>query len=121
MKKGRNVSNTILTIVLGFTILYLLTEWKSFIFLSCIIGLIGILSPYLSEKIDWFWWKLSWLLSLIVPNILLSIVFYLFLFPIAILARILSKRDPLKLRNNENSTYVCRNDEIKKETFERPW
>ena len=42
------------------------------------IGLAGILSDTLSNKIEWVWMKLSHILSLIVPSVLLTILFTLY-------------------------------------------
>ena len=75
----------------------------------------------LAEKIDFLWMKLAWVLSLIIPNILLSAIFYLFLFPIALLSRIFGNNDPLHLKNKGDSNYVDNEKEFDKASFEKPW
>ena len=65
--------------------------------------------------------KLSWLLSLIVPNIILSIIFFLFLFPIALLSRMTKKEDQLRLKNIYQSTFKEVNKTFDKKSFENPW
>jgi hypothetical protein len=115
-----NSKSTILVISTGFLILYLIFSWKWAIIVSLTAGIIGILSPYLSRKIEWLWMKLSKLLGYIVPNILLSIVFYFFLFPISVLYRIFNK-DPLMLSKKYNSYFTDINRNIDKKSLEKLW
>jgi hypothetical protein len=111
---------TILVIVVGFMLIYLKFHWKWAIITSLIVGLIGIISPFLSRQIDWLWMKLSLVLSYIVPNILLSIVFFVFLFPIAIISR-LFKKDPLMLSKNYKSYFIDINKSVDNKSFEKIW
>lgn len=122
MKKVRsNPINTILTISVGFTIIFLITHWEWIIWVSLIIGLIGMFSPYFSKIVDFLWMKLAYVLSLIIPNIILSGIFYFFLFPIAFLSKLFGKKDPLILTNRLKSTYVNTNKSFDKKSFEKLW
>ncbi len=112
---------TCLTISVGFLVAYLITKAHWALLVALVIGLIGVLSGFLAKKVDWLWMKLTWILSLIVPNILLGAVFYLFLFPIALLARVFGKKDPLLLNNSKASTYTSENKVFDKASFENPW
>ncbi len=112
---------TVLTICVGFVGFYLLYKQIWLLQASFIIGLAGILSTFIREKIDYIWQKLIKILSLIVPNILMSIVFYVFLFPISMLAKFFSKNDPLMLKNKGSSTFVDSQKEYVKAYFEKPW
>jgi hypothetical protein len=116
-----DTAKTVLTISVGFLVLYLLFHLKWALTVSLIIGLTGILSDYLSKKVVFVWLKLSWILSLIVPNIILTVVFFLFLFPIAILSRIFGQKDTLKLRHTSGSLFKDYNKQFDKASFERPW
>ena len=75
----------------------------------------------LSKMIDFVWMKLTFVLSLIVPNILLSIIFYLFLFPVSLFSKLFSNKDPLKLKNPNQSVFKTVNKEFDPNTFENPW
>ena len=119
MKKDSSKS-TILVIVIGFLVLYLAFALKWMLLVSVIVGLVGISSTYLSEKIEWVWMKLAKVLSYIVPNIILSILFFLFLFPISLLAKI-SGKDPLMLSSKHKSYFVDINKELDKKYFEKIW
>ena len=112
---------TILTISVGFLVVFLATEWKWAIYISLIIGLIGMFSPFLSKKVDFLWMKLAWVLSLIVPKVLLSLIFYLFLFPIAALSKLFGAKDPLMLKNSNESTFRTEERVFEKSTFEKMW
>jgi hypothetical protein len=120
-KNNSDPIKTVLTITVGFILIYLITKWNWTILVSFIIGLIGIFSIYLSKKIDLVWMKITWLLSLIVPNILLGAIFYLFLFPISLLARLFRKNDPLNLKNKTSSNFKSTNKIFDKSSFEHPW
>lgn len=123
MKKNSktNPAKTVLTISTGFVLVFLVTKLKWALSVSLILGIAGVSSDYLSKKIDFLWMKLSWLLSLIVPSILLGIIFYLFLFPISILSRLFGKKDPLKLRNSSDSVFITLDKEFDKASLEKPW
>lgn len=105
LKKSEPVK-TMLVISMGFLLIFLLTHLQWALFISFAIGLVGVFSAYLSKKVDFLWMKLSYLLSLIVPNILLGAVFYLALFPISALSKLFRKKDPLILSNRLKSTYT---------------
>ena len=112
---------TCLTISVGFLVVYLITKAQWPLTVALVVGLIGMLSGFLAKKVDWLWMQLARALSFIVPNILLSAVFYLFLFPVALLARLFGKSDPLLLKNSKSSTYKAENKVFEKESFENPW
>jgi hypothetical protein len=65
--------------------------------------------------------KLAKVLSFIVPNILLSVIFYCFLFPIAILSKVLGNKNGLQLKNRSNSLWIKKNIQIEKVSFEKMW
>ena len=112
---------TILTISMGFLIVYLFTKWNWAITVSLVVGLIGIFSSYLSEKVNFLWMKLAFVLSLIVPNIILGAIFYFFLFPIALISKLFRKKDPLILKNRLSSTFIVRDKLFNKADFEHVW
>lgn len=116
-----NPAKTVLTISVGFLIVFAITKWQWSLNVAIIVGLIGVLSNYLSEKIEFLWMKLTWVLSKIVPNILLSALFFLFLFPVAVLSRIFGKKDPLNLKNTKPSMFHTGDNVFSKSSFEKPW
>ncbi len=122
MKKAKSdPTKTVLAISVGFTVIFLITNLKWLIIVSLIIGVTGLFSTYLSKKIDYLWMKLTWLLSLIIPNILLGAVFFFVLFPISFLSKLFRKKDQLMLSNKLKSTYIVSNKSFDKRSFEKPW
>jgi hypothetical protein len=89
--------------------------------ISIIIGLVGVISDSASLIIDKIWFKISHILSLIVPNILLGLIFYLILFPISLLSRLFGNKDALNLKNNTKTLFINKNSIFKAKSFEQPW
>ena len=122
MKKIKtDTTKTMLVISSGFILIYLIWDWDWAIYTALIISLTGILSAYLSRKVVFLWMKLSWLLSMIVPNVLLAIVFYLVLFPVSLVAKLLHSKTQLVLKNKTQSFFVDCDKEFDKGSFEKPF
>ena len=113
--------STILVLVVGFIIIYAYSKNYNFLRISIIIGLVGVISDSVSLIIDKIWFKISYILGLIVPNILLGLIFYIILFPIALLSRIFGNKDALNLKNNTNTLFINKNSIFKSKSFEQPW
>tara|TARA_Y100000768_G_C23837057_1_gene614280 strand:+ start:272 stop:682 length:411 start_codon:yes stop_codon:yes gene_type:complete len=80
-----------------------------FIFLS-----FGILFPVLIKPIYALWMILGSILGSLMTIVILTFIFYLIMFPISIIARILKKNFlELKLNKNANSYWNDRNTNIK--------
>ena len=111
---------TILTISMGFLILHLLFSWEWAVIVSLVVGVTGLMSSYLSRKIEWVWMKFAKILGYIIPNILLSIVYYLLLFPLSALSKLFNK-DPLMLSGEYTTYFIDIKKEIDKKSFEKIW
>lgn len=120
-QKASNPAKTVLTIVVGFLLVYLITKWKWSLSVAFFVGLAGVLSDFISKQIDFVWMKLTLVLSYIVPNIVLSLIFYLFLFPIALLNKLFGKKDPMHLKNRVPSLFKSNNTVFDKAYFEKHW
>lgn len=119
--KATNPAKTVLIITLGFGVLFLVTKHNWMLYVGLGVGLLGAISAFLAEKIDWIWTKIGWILSKIVPNIIMTIIFYLVLTPTAVLSRLLGKKDPMDLKNNASSLFKTKSTTFTKESFEKPW
>ncbi len=109
-----------LVITTGFLALHLIYSWHWAVYVSLAAGLIGIVSPYLSRKIEWIWMKLGKLLGYVVPNILLGLVFFLILFPISLISKIFRK-DPLMLSRQYESYFVKIDKAVEKDDLRKIW
>ncbi len=118
--KQMNTTKTILVISMGFLILYLIFGWQWAVIVSLIVGLTGVFSNYLSALIEKGWMKLALLLSSIVQPVILTMVFYLFLFPVSLVSRIFTK-DPLRLSGKYDSYFINTDKEFNKQSFEKIW
>ena len=119
--KKTSPANTVLTIVTGFVIIFMMTKKEWAIYVALVVGIAGLLSPALASLIDKVWMKIGVVLSYIVPNILLSLVFFLFLTPIALISRLFKKKDALTLVNPKGSVYNERNKLFEANDLENPW
>jgi hypothetical protein len=85
-----------------------------------VLGIACILFKAIAYYIHVMWMSVAQLMGLIVPNILLIIIFYLFLFPFAVLSRMIAKKDPLILKNTSGSTFFKYDKIFTKESLINP-
>ena len=96
-KDGGKITETILVIAMGVLLLGLIYDQKILLIISLSVGAVGIFIKPLASLISYGWDMLSKLLSLIVPQILLGVIFFIFLTPLALLYKIF-KGDGLSLK-----------------------
>lgn len=116
-----NPIKTVLTISIGFGIIFLLSDLRWCIYTSLTIGILGLSSNKIAEFIDFLWMKLAKVLSYIIPNILLSVIFYVFLFPLSILSRTFGNKDPLQLKGKNTTLWINTSNQNDTNTFEKMW
>ena len=121
METKSNPHLTILSIVFGLLIFFLITENKYILYCSIILSALSIFSLSLSKYIEIIWFKLSLVLSKIIPNILLTIIYYLILTPIGIFTKIFNVRSEFIFKNQKNSTFKNQRKSFEKESFKRAW
>lgn len=112
--------STVLVICMGFLVLYLIFGWKWALYTSLGVGVLAIASSFLSKKIEWAWGKLSLILGYIVPNILLSVIFFFFLLPLSLIAKLFNK-DTLMRSKKYNTYFIDVNKAMDKASFEKTW
>ncbi len=111
---------SILGIVIGFLILYVLFNSKVLLYIPMILGLSALLFKPAAAIIERAWMFIVKLIGFINSYVLLSIIFFLFLFPIAFLYR-LFKGDTIMLKNKANSFFKERNHVYSKKDLMNPW
>lgn len=116
-----NPSQTLLVICTGLVLVYFIINIQWILYVSFGLGLLAVLSDWFSKKVELIWFKFTYLLSLIVPNILLGLVFYLILTPVAFLATIFKKKDALLLKKPEKSAYQTIKKTYQPVDLENPW
>ena len=116
-----NPSKTILTISTGLLLIFILTKTQWFLYSSLVIGLIGVFVEKLSYLIEKLWFKIANIIGHIAPNIILSVFYYLVLFPIAVLSKIFKTNQHFILKNEESSTYLKVKKVFDSKDLINPW
>lgn len=112
---------TLLVIVIGLTAISWIFKISWLVEVAFGIGLLSIFIPPFAKAVEWGWLKLALGLGYVNSRILLSVIFFVFLMPIAFVARLFSK-DPLMLKSkNLASVYVDRDHLFTKEDLENIW
>ncbi len=110
----------ILVISIGFLIVFLIKDIKLFLYVSVSVGLVGIFIKPLAKMIATFWFKLGDWLGWIVSKLVLSVIFYFIVFPVASLYKLFNN-DPLKIRRCEKSLWTERNFKYTSEDLKNSW
>ena len=121
MKIKSNPSLSVLTIVFGLLVFNYFFENKNIFYVVLIISGLGVFSLKISSIIEKIWFKISFILSQIIPNILLTVIFFLTLTPIAVLSKLFRAKTDFNLKNDQLSMFIKKNKKFNKESFERAW
>jgi hypothetical protein len=112
---------TILVIVTGLLVIALIVKIHWLLMMAMAISVVSVFIPAAAKSIEWFWLKLAQGLGWINSRILLSLVYFLFLLPVAWVSRLFTK-DPLALKNRKTtSLFVTRNHLYTKKDLENIW
>jgi len=110
-----------LVIVTGLVVLYFIFKSHYFLIAAAVIGVLSIAIPAAGDLIVKGWYKLAEILGAINGRILLSLVFFVVLFPVAAIAK-LGKKNPLALkREAKDSVFVERNHKYAAKDLEQVW
>ncbi len=112
-----------LVICTGLLVLYWFFDNLYFLITATAIGVVALLSPFLAGKIAWLWYKLAEILGRINGFIILTVLFFLFLTPLAWLSKFF-KKDGLQLKRKtdpEDSYFIERNHTFSKKDLENLW
>lgn len=121
MNEKINPYKTTLTIVTALLIIYLYNHLALFLYAALVIGLFAIFSSYLNNKIAFYWMKLAEILGLIFPKILLTVLYFFVLTPLALLSKLGRKKNFLQLKNSQDSLFLNVKKTFPKQDFEKMW
>lgn len=116
----QKVYKNILVLIAGFCVLQLLFGGKVFISIAVSVLLLSSISQKATIIIDKSWLWFGEKIGKVNAAILLFLVYYLLLTPIAFLARIGSK-DPLQLKAPEKSNFVFKSHKYTSDDLKNPW
>lgn len=111
---------SIIVIALGFTIIGLVIEAEWPFYVAITVSGAAVLSDRAAAFINKIWFGLAKVLGFINSRILLTIIYYLFLLPLAIISRMTGKKS-IELKKNDASYFVERNHPYSKADLENPW
>jgi hypothetical protein len=119
MKERLKDLENALVIVTGGVVLYWFSRWEGWWLPAGRNS--DVKTPRLGGWISMLWMKLALLLGKVIPVVLLALVYFLFLFPVAMLAR-LFRGDPLRLKiPGEQSFWIKREHFYTAGDLEKPW
>ncbi len=104
IKTDHETPKTQLVIVVGLLLIASIFDSEYIAYASLSIGLISLIIPQAGYGIVWAWYKLAEILSRIVNPIVLGLLYFLFITPIAFLFRLFGN-DPLSLKKPQESVF----------------
>jgi hypothetical protein len=84
------------------------------------LGFLFLLIPPLGNAIVWAWYRLAFVMSLVVNPVVLGAVYWVFITPIAILFRLVGN-DPLQKKRAGDTTYSTREKTYTSRDLKYPW
>lgn len=121
MKKNKDSTKVIMTLVVVLLVLFYFYRNKYFLLTAGSLGLVGISSDYLSGLIASGWIWLAGLLGKIMPKIILFALYFLFFTPYSLILK-MTRKNPLDLRSTGMKTfYKERNHRYTKDDLKNPW
>jgi hypothetical protein len=120
-RTSRQQIQTILVILLSLLIGWKWTSDLLFFYVSVLLSVVVLFSERAMFGIDFLWMKLTWLLSQIIPRVILSMLFYFFLTPLALLSRIFGDNDPLQIKRPTNTLFRVEEPLRGPSSFEKMW
>ena len=123
MKKPKSDPyKTLLVIYLGLSICYLVWNNEWLIILGLTVSLVSLISIKIAHKFEEIWFKLSEILGLFIPNIILTIFYFFILFPFSLLSKIFSKsKNNFNKKKTISTNYVIVKKSFKAKDFNNPW
>ncbi|HKK88772.1 MAG TPA: hypothetical protein VJ917_07975 [Saprospiraceae bacterium] len=116
-----NPYQTALTIVAGLLMLYVWKEWRFAFVAALVVSLAALMSRTIALWLERAWFGLAGVLGRVVPPLVLSLVFFLFLVPVALASRWFRSKDPLMIHDQCNSTWRKVDKDFSRADMEKPW
>lgn len=111
---------TQLVIVVGLLVIAAILQSETPVYIALGIGLLCLIFKAAGDWIVWGWYKLAELLSRVVNPVVLGVLYFIFITPIALLFRAFGN-DPLQLKRPKGSLYELREKKFGKEDLTKPF
>lgn len=115
-----NYRETCLVIMTGLLVFWMIYQVKVLVTIAIAIGIIGAFIPTLAGWIHWVWYKIADVMGWVMSKVLLSAIFFLFLFPLALIYRMFNK-DNLQLKKKPDSYWTNRQHAYSAKDLENVW
>ncbi|OFX72052.1 MAG: hypothetical protein A2X12_02290 [Bacteroidetes bacterium GWE2_29_8] len=112
---------TILTIITFLLIIYFFTNIKLLITGAIVLGLISMLSYKVTTFIHYVWFKIAEGMGYVMSRLLLTLIFYVILFPIALLSKLFGNKSYIIKNKKADSYYFIRNHAYTAKDLENMW
>ena len=119
MKKEKQLE-AIVVIVTGMILLYFVYKSLVFLYIGFGVGVSGIAVKPLAKLIATAWYKLGDLLGLVVSKVVLGLMFYVLLTPIAFFHNLFNK-DILHLKRSTGSLWIKRDHNYQAKDLKNTW
>lgn len=125
MNRQKNLE-TILVLVLALIAAYWLLQHRLgdrapyLLYTALAVGLTGLFIPWLAAQLHWAWMKLAEGMGWVMSKIILTIVFFVILVPLALLSRLFGKKSTM-LNRQTDSYYTVRNHSFEKKNLGQVW
>ena len=87
---------------------------------ALVVGALFLVFPIFGNAMVWAWYRLAFLMSLVVNPVVLGAVYWIFITPIALLFRLFGN-DPLQKKRAGNTTYSTREKTYTAKDLKYPW
>jgi len=120
IKTDPDTPKTQLVIVVGLLVIAAIFDNEYIAYVSLAIGLVCLIIPPAGHGIVWVWFKIAEVMSRIVNPLVLGLLYFLFITPIALMFRLFGN-DPLSLKKPRGSLFDYHEKTYKKEDLKNPW
>tara|TARA_X000000368_G_scaffold415398_1_gene407074 strand:+ start:933 stop:1298 length:366 start_codon:yes stop_codon:yes gene_type:complete len=121
MKPFSDTYKVIISIVFGFLVINEFVNLNILKYIIIFICGIAVFSSKISQIIVNIWFFIAKILSQIIPNIILVLIFYILLCPLAVLWKFFNRNNRLNYQENEDSFYTTVKSKISSDSFKRAW
>jgi len=119
MSREKNIE-AILIICIGLIVFHLILEIKELLFIAVALGIISVLFPVVAKWVTKGWYFLAEVMGFVMNKVILTIVFFIVLFPMALLAKATGKIT-VRLKKDPNTYWTERNHVYEKKDLENTW
>ena len=119
-KSQTKYRETLLVIVLGFSLLYLILDRNWMLYTALSAGIAGMLSMQLNRWIHVGWLLIGEKMGFVVSKVILGAVFFFVLMPMSLRARLFSK-DFMNLKPSSGSGYFQRDHQYCGQDLDEMW